>query len=215
MPIKDKDFVEIEYTGKTDTGEVFDTTDKEVAKNAGIDQGNAHYGPAIICVGQGHVLKGLDEWLVGKKPGGPSHVDLTPEKAFGKKNTKFIQLIPTKRFIEQKVRPEVSMPVNIDGMYGVIKTVTGGRTVVDFNHPLANKSVSYDITIKSVVTDTIKKVEALCKLHHLHDAKVSVNNYTATITVSRELPQELRDEFSKEIVELTGVKTVKFIVLTG
>ncbi len=68
MTIKDGDFVKLSYTG-TANGLVFDTTDEEEAKTAGIHSPSAIYGPVTICVGQKHVITGLDEELVGKKVG--------------------------------------------------------------------------------------------------------------------------------------------------
>jgi FKBP-type peptidyl-prolyl cis-trans isomerase SlyD len=212
MPIASGDFVEIEYTGKTDTGDVFDTTDENVAKQAGLTGGHARYGPQIICVGKGHVLRGIDTWLVGKDSGAGTTLILKPEDAFGKKNAKLIQMVPTKRFIEQQVRPEPGMPVNIDGMYGIIKTVTGGRTVVDFNHPLANKDITYDLKINAIITDKAKQIEALCTMHHLHGATVSwdTGNETATIKLPGELPKQIQDAFTKEITAMTGAKHITF-----
>ena len=56
------------YTGKVGDN-VFDTTDEDEAKKAGIHSASAVYGPVTICVGQKHVIVGLDEELVGKKAG--------------------------------------------------------------------------------------------------------------------------------------------------
>ena len=54
MTIKEKDFVEIEYTGKiTDSNIVFDTTSQSDAKAAGIFNPQTEYKPMIICLGQG------------------------------------------------------------------------------------------------------------------------------------------------------------------
>lgn len=212
MPIKANDFVQITYTGKTDTNEVFDTTDEEVAKREGLRSGHSHYGPQIICVGKGHVLPGIDDWLIGKDAGAKDTIRIAPEKAFGKKETARIQMIPTKRFTEQQLRPAPGMPIEVDGMYGIVKTVTGGRTVVDFNHPLANRTVLYDITIEAVVTDKAKQVDAICTMHHLHGAQVSWDaaNDNATITLPIELPPQITDAFTKEITSLTGIKKVTF-----
>jgi len=212
MPIKQGDFVEIEYTGKTDTGDVFDTTDENVAKKEGLTSGHAHYGPQTICVGRGHVLKGIDAWLIGKENGTSTTLVLKPENAFGKKNAKLIQMIPTKRFLEQQMRPAPAMPIEVDGMYGIIKTVTGGRTVVDFNHPLANKEITYDLKINTIVTDRAKQVEALCTMHHLHGAVVSwdAGSDTATIKIPNALPPQIQDAFTKEITAMTGAKNITF-----
>ena len=95
--VKKRDFVEIEYTGKIKEGNViFDTTDEKVAK-----ENNLHghdFSPAIICLGEEQVLKGIDKNLEGKDIGKEYEFDIDPEDAFGKKNAKLIQLIPTAKF---------------------------------------------------------------------------------------------------------------------
>jgi len=60
-PIKEGDFLLLEMTGKSlDTGEVFDTTDEELAKAEGVYSEDRVYGPKLVVVGEGWVLKGLD-----------------------------------------------------------------------------------------------------------------------------------------------------------
>ena len=53
------------------------------------------------------------------------------------------------------------MQLNIDGVVGTVKTVTGGRTLVDFNHPLSGRELVYEVQVKKVVTDTQQKVKHL------------------------------------------------------
>ena len=65
MAIKDGDFIKLSYSGSVNEN-IFDTTDAAEAKSAGIHSPNAIYGPVTICVGQKHVILGLDEELVGK-----------------------------------------------------------------------------------------------------------------------------------------------------
>src|SRR3989338_7882631 len=146
-PIKKYDFVEIEYTGKLrEDGAIFDTTDEKVAKEHNLHS-HSDYGPVVICVGEEQLLKGIDKSLEGKGIGDEYDADIRPEDAFGSKDARLIQLIPTNKFKQQKIQPMQGMQLNIDGMLGIVKTVSGGRTLVDFNHPLAGKELSYKIKI--------------------------------------------------------------------
>ena len=145
--VSKKDFIEIEYTGKLkDENVVFDTTDETVAKENGLES-HSGYGSVIICVGEEQLLKGLDKNLEGKETGKEYDIELKPEDAFGNKNAKLIQLVPTSKFKQQNVQPMPGMQLNIDGVVGTIKTVSGGRTLVDFNHPLSGKVLTYKIKI--------------------------------------------------------------------
>ena len=145
--VSKKDFIEIEYTGKLkEDNIVFDTTDEKVAKENNLET-HSGYEPVIICVGQEQLLKGIDKNLEGKDIGKEYDIEIKPEDAFGNKNAKLIQLIPTAKFKKQNIQPMPGIQLNIDGMVGTIKTVSGGRTLVDFNHPLAGKELLYKIKI--------------------------------------------------------------------
>ena len=66
--LKEKDFIELEYTGKLkDDNAIFDTTDEKIAKDNDLFQENAEYKPITICIGQGQIIKGLDQSLPGKE----------------------------------------------------------------------------------------------------------------------------------------------------
>lgn len=204
MAIKKNDFVELEYTGRVKEGNVvFDTTDEATAKKEGIHSPSAKYGPVVICIGEGQILKGLDEKIEGKELGRHT-IELKPEEAFGKKNAKLIQLVPTKKFREQNIVPVPGLQVNIDGIIGTVRTVTGGRTIVDFNHPLSGKEVIYEINIKRVVTDKKEQLASLFKLLGV-EADVVVEGNNAKVLVKKQLPQDLAEELKKKFGELTGL----------
>ena len=62
--IKKGDFVEIEYTGKIkESGELFDTTDEQLAKDHDLFSEKMNYGAVVIKVGLNQVIKGLDSVL--------------------------------------------------------------------------------------------------------------------------------------------------------
>ena len=69
MAINNQDFIEVEYTGRTKAeGFIFDTTDKKVAEENGLGD-DMKFGAVVICVGEGHLIRGLDEQLPGKEAG--------------------------------------------------------------------------------------------------------------------------------------------------
>ncbi len=207
MAIKKNDFVEIEYTGKLkENNAVFDTTSEKVAKDNNLFSENSDYKPVIICIGKGFLLKGLEDKIDGKELG--KHVvDLKPEEAFGKKDAKLIQLIPTKKFHEQQINPMPGLQLNIDGVLGTVRTVTGGRTIVDFNHPISGKDVIYEVEIKRVVTDAKEKINAVLKMMiNVKDADIKVEGDKATIKIKQKLPSEVENELKKQIKELTNIE---------
>jgi len=213
MAIGKGDFVEVEYTGKLkDGGVVFDTTSEETAKKHGIHDKSAEYRPVIICVGQGHIVRGLDKEIEGRETDKKFTADIKPEDGFGKKNPKLLQLMSTGKFREQEITPVPGLHVNVDGLIGTVRTVTGGRIIIDFNHPLAGKELVYEACIKRKVTDTKEKVDSLIDLLRLKDFEVEIKEKTALLKTRHDIPKAVQERTGNEIKKLvTEIERVEFI----
>ena len=211
-PIKKRDFVEIEYTGKLkEENIIFDTTDEKIAKENKLH--NHDYGPVTICVGEEQILKGLDKNIEGKEIGKEYSFEIKPEDAFGKKDAKLIQMIPISKFKQQKIQPMPGMQLNIDGVVGTVKIASGGRTLVDFNHPLAGKELSYKIKINKKITDDKEKLSSYLKLSIGKDFEAELTNSNAKIILKNEIPKEIKERLSKKITELIpDIKKVEFTI---
>ncbi len=209
--VKEKDFVEIEYTAKVDNI-IFDTTSQEVAKANNIFDENASYKPIVICVGQANVIKGIDDSIIGKEVENTYSIHITPEHGFGKKNPKMIQLISTSKFLKEEIRPMPGLQVNVDGIFGVVKAVSGGRTIVDFNHPLAGKELDYDVSIKRIVIDLKEKLEAIVRLRlGLKEFSADILDGNAEIIVKEEINDKVKSLFEEEVKKLVpDIKKVEF-----
>lgn len=210
--ISKRDFIEIEYTGKLkEENVIFDTTDENVAKENKLES-HTGYGPVIVCVGEEQLLKGLDKNIEGKEVGKEYDIDIKPEDAFGNKNAKLIQLIPTNKFKQQNIQPMPGMQLNIDGMVGTVKTVSGGRTLVDFNHPLAGKELLYKVKINKKITDDKEKLKGYLKLSlGTKDFEAEINNNNVTISLKKEIPKEAEERLKNKIIELIpNIKKVEF-----
>jgi FKBP-type peptidyl-prolyl cis-trans isomerase SlyD len=180
MAIKDGDFIKLSYSGSVGEN-IFDTTDAEEAKTAGIHSPNAIYGPVTICVGQKHVILGLDEELVGKDVGTTGDVVVKPDKAFGDRDPKRIQSFPKNQFKEKPVR---GMPVKMDEMgEGTVVDVIGSKVIVDFNAPLAGQTLSYHYTIEEEVTDPLEQLKGLVRLYAGREMEIAMDDGKATVTL--------------------------------
>jgi len=170
MKVQKGDVIRLHYTGKVkETGEIFDTTFEDVAKEAGIYSEKGIYGPVPIAVGAGHVLGGLDEQLEGLEVGEKYEIIVPPEKGFGKRDPKLIKTFTLGQFRRQGIYPFPGMPVEIETesgrkLKGKVMTVSGGRVRVDFNHPYAGKHLVYEVEIVEKIEDPIEKVKALIEL---------------------------------------------------
>ncbi len=211
--VKKGDFVEIEYTGRIkEENTVFDTTDEKTAKESSIYDPKAQYGPIIVCIGQSHVLKGLDESLENKDIGKEYKAEFGPEKGFGKKDAKLIRLVSTSKFTKQNINPVPGLQINMDGAIGTIRTVSGGRTLVDLNHPLSGRDLVYKFKILRLVDDDSEKLKSLLKLNlGIDDAQVSLSEGTASVALKKSFPSHVEKivaDMAKNLIP--GIKALKF-----
>ena len=208
MTIKKHDFIEIDYTGKME-GQMFDTTREKDAQEAGITNPGFEYKPMIVCVGENQIIKGVDARLEGKEIGKEYDFKVPPEEGFGKKDPKMLRMVPLRIFKEQNINPMPGLQVNIDSVVGTIKTVGGGRAIVDFNHPLSGREVEYKVKINRVVSDTKEKVESYLKFF-LGDVKVELNNGKAKVFVENELDEKVKENLKNKCKDLIKVD-VEFV----
>jgi len=208
MVLKKGDFIEIDYIARTDE-RIFDLTNEKVAKENKIYNEKAKYEPSVICLGYKDVIPGLDEELIGKEIGKYTF-KIPPEKGFGKKDTKLIKLVPTSVFTKQNIKPVPGLVLNMDDMMAKIISVTGGRCMVDFNHPLSSKELEYEVEVKKVVTDTKEKLDGFMKLR-LKEFETKVENDKVTIKSDLE-QKELQEFLTKEVKDrIKEIKDVEFV----
>lgn len=156
MTVKNGDFIRIEYTEMVE-GQVIATTDKDVATEKGIFSEDAQYGPHLIVVGAGQLVKGYEDDLIGKEIGYSGTVEIAPENAFGLRDPKLVEIVPINRFKEQK--PVPGMRVGVENKVGTVTRVIGRKVNVDFNHPLAGRTIVYDYKIVENIDDQLEKLK--------------------------------------------------------
>jgi len=162
MPFEKGDFILIDYVARVvETGEVFDTTIEEVARREGIYKEGAIYEPMLVVVGEGWVLKALDEQLRNLDLNKEAHIEIPPERAFGNRDPSKVRMYPLRRLKAMGITPKVGMRVEIDGRLATIRTIGAGRVQLDFNPPLAGKTIAYDVTVKKKLETIEEKVAAL------------------------------------------------------
>jgi peptidylprolyl isomerase len=156
------DFILMEMTGKAEeTGEIYDTTNEDVAKEKGIHREGNTYGPRLVVVGEGWVLRGLDARLHGTKPNEQTAIEVPPAEAFGERDPTQVQLIPYRILRSKGVNPVPGAELEIDGRQAIIRSVGAGRVQVDYNHPLAGRKIIYDVKVTEIIEEEKAKVKAL------------------------------------------------------
>jgi FKBP-type peptidyl-prolyl cis-trans isomerase SlyD len=139
------------------------------------------YGPVTICVGQKHVILGLDEELVGKEAGTEGSVTVAPEKAFGERDPKRVKSFPKNQFKEKPVRG-MAVKLEEEGE-GTVVDVIGSKVIVDFNPPLAGQTLTYDYQIEELVTEPLDQLRGIVRLYAGRDMEIALEDGKATVTL--------------------------------
>lgn len=191
MAVTEGAFILIDYVGRVkQTGDLFDTTLEEVAKEENAFRENVLYEPMLVVVGEGWVVEGLEEKLVGLKPDKPTTIEIPPEKAFGPRDPGKIRSIPLRRLRSEKITPVPGMQIELDGRQAVIRSVGSGRVQVDFNPALAGKILQYEVTVRKILTGKNEKMMALLhrRFPSVDEEKfgVKTTKRKATLTIPEE-----------------------------
>lgn len=209
------DFVRLNYTGFfLENGQCIDTTIEENAKKYGILAKNFTYEPVVVCIGETHILPGIDKALVGKKNEKFS-IEIEPEFAFGKKSSKSIKQVPLTEFRDQKQRPVVGDQFMYGEKLATVKFVSNRMVMLDFNHPYAGYKVKYDIEVLEKVEDKKDQLGAIVK-HELRfdPEKYSIEEKDGKLMLkvkSKEFPKEFSESVKKHVLKLTKAKDFEFV----
>lgn len=215
MAIQKGDFIKLNYTGRFEDGRVFDTTDEELAKKEDIFNPGGLYGGDVVIVGASHTIEGLDEDLEGKEVGYSGTVAIPPEKAFGPSNPKLVETISITKLKDRNVHP--GLAVEVDGRRGVVSRVIGRRVTVDFNSPLAGKTVIYEYAIEEVLETDVEKIQGLLALYTgLRDLEIEIVDgvakiYTPTGLTFNQRWLMAKNRVSSELFKYADFKEVQFI----
>ena len=200
MPIQKSDFILVDYTSKVkETGEVFDTTSEEIAKEKKLYKEGEIYEPKLVVVGEGWVLKALDEALLTFKLKKKESVEIPPENAFGNRDPEKVKLVPIRRLAARGINPRLGAQIEYDKRLATVRTMGSGRVTLDFNPPLAGKTLVYDVTVKQKLKTAEEKISALIhrRIPAVEDEKFAFKVGKANVTVN--MPE---DAFYVEGIQL-------------
>ncbi len=117
-----------------------------------IDNTRSREQPVQLVMGDGNLLPGFEQALFGLRAGDRRTVHLPPEDAFGPWNAENIQIFDTVKF-EQ--RPIVGHMIEFEDkakatLSAVVKSVNDELTEIDFNHPIKEKNITFEVEIFKV-----------------------------------------------------------------
>ncbi|HET6780409.1 MAG TPA: FKBP-type peptidyl-prolyl cis-trans isomerase [Nitrososphaera sp.] len=190
MPLEKGSLIIVDYTAKVkDTNELFDTTQEEEAKKTNFYDPTHKYEPRLVSIGEGWVLKGLDEALSNANVSDKLNVEVPPEKGFGKRDDSKIRMIPQRKLGDKADEVGVGDEIEIDSRRAIVRYVGSGRIQVDFNHRFAGKALLYDVNVLKKLDSDSEKVIALIKRRMgLDESKLQINLAAPNLEI--ELPED-------------------------
>ena len=224
MPLKKGDFILINYTAKVkETNEVFDTTIEEIAKKEHLHKEGEMHEPKLVLIGEGWVLKELDESLTTMKLKKAQSVEIPPDKAFGPRDPEKVKRVPLKQLLAKDVHnPAIGMRIDYNGKMATIRSIGAGRVLLDFNPPLAGKTLIYDVNVDKKLETSKEKIAALI---HRRIPVVEIEKFKFTVqkkTLAIDMPEEtfyiegvqiakrgIAIDVQKFLPELTEIKFVE------
>ncbi|MFC1516434.1 peptidylprolyl isomerase [Thermodesulfobacteriota bacterium] len=138
--VKNGNTVKIHFTGKLENGEVFDTSlERE---------------PMEFQVGNGDVMQGLEEGIVGMALGDTKTIEIRPEQGFGARHEDLVVEV-VKTLLPESVTPEVGQQLQVSKAEGETIVVTiidmdDDTVTLDANHPLAGHTLIFDVELVEV-----------------------------------------------------------------
>jgi FKBP-type peptidyl-prolyl cis-trans isomerase SlpA len=109
--------------------------------------------PATFKVGDGNLLPGFEAAIFGFKAGDKRTVEVLPENAFGQPNPQNMQVIPRSQFTGMELSENLLVIFNDAAnteLPGIVKEFDDTHVTVDFNHPLAGKTLTFEVEIFEV-----------------------------------------------------------------
>ena len=210
--MKDGDFILMEFTGRVKlTGEIFDLSSEEEAKKQGIYNEKQKYGPGLVVIGAKMAMPGVEEQLKVMKVGEEKEFDVPSAKAFGPRNPKMIKIMSINNFYRQNMNPVPGAFVNIDGRDCKIKSVSGGRVMVDFNHPLAGKDLLYKARIVKKIVDIKEKADKLLDYYGLKCESLNREKGILVVKTDKPIPPAYQKIFEQSIKKwIPEIKKINF-----
>lgn len=142
MKVEKGDTVAIRYTGRLDSGEVFDS-------NLEMD------APLEFRVGAGQVIPGFEDAVLGLAEGESRTFRIPPEQAYGPRDERLVTKIAREMFEEDV---EVGQHLDLEDQAGNVYhadvvSFDDESVTVDLNHHLAGQALTFDVTVETILRE--------------------------------------------------------------
>lgn len=139
---------------------------KEEGTNEILDS-NIGGKPLEFIMGAGEIIKGLEEAVAQMSVGDKQEVIIAPVNAYGEYNSDYVQEVPRDQFVGIDLQQGMTLfgqGENGETVQVIVKDFNDEVVIVDYNHPLAGKTLHFNVMILGVRVATEK--ELTCGLHY-------------------------------------------------
>lgn len=140
MTAKANDKVKVHYKGMLENGDVFDSSE---GKN-----------PLEFTLGKGQVIPGFDKGIEGMEVNESKTINIPSAEAYGEVKQELIKEVP-KSHLPEEIKPEVGLQLVSKTPDGrqiplVVTDVKEGSIIIDANHPLAGRDLTFEVTLVEI-----------------------------------------------------------------
>jgi peptidylprolyl isomerase len=134
------DTVKVHYTGKLDNGMIFDSS--------------VERDPLQFSLGEGSVIVGFEEAVVGMSPGEAKTVSLSPDQAYGPYYQEMVIVVDREQ-IPSELGVQIGQQLQISQQNGqvipvIVREISDSDVTLDANHPLAGQELIFDIKLVEI-----------------------------------------------------------------
>lgn len=137
--IQNGDVVTVHYTGKLEDGSIFDSS---------LGEGRE---PITVKLGEGTLIKGFEDGLIGMEVGDKKSVSISPDEAYGYRNEAMVSEVVKSQVPESVEAGHMLQAMTPTGPVNVrVVEVKEDVVIIDANHPLVDKTLIFDLEVVSI-----------------------------------------------------------------
>ncbi len=152
MKAKENSIVDIQYEGRLEDGTLFDTNTEELAKKEGNHIDGRKYEPLHVQLGSGNLIKGFEKNIIGMEEGENKTFHVTPEEGYGQREENLVKKFPRDLEKDKDLEKGMMIVVNVQEQEypAVVSNINENEITLDFNHPLAGKTLTFNVKLLKV-----------------------------------------------------------------
>jgi len=144
--------VSVHYTGKYEDGTIFDSSYNEGRE------------PLSAVLGQQQLIPGFEAGLHGMTEGEKKSITVSPEQAYGPYTKELVIEVPTDRLpVGIQVGTQLQTMTPNGPALATVTSITENTAIVDHNHPLAGKTLHFELEVITIeeTTDVVEDAEII------------------------------------------------------